>query len=260
MNISDKVAIVTGGGQEIGRHIAIALAKKGAVVYVADINLETARESATIIEKEYERRAYAVAVDVGSEDDVRSMIETVVGSEGRIDILVNNAGIPGPVKPVEAISCEDWTATVAVNLTGVFLCCKYCVPIMKNRRNGSIINIASVSGKRPLALRIPYTTTKMGVIGFSRSLALEVGKWNIRVNSVCPGSVVGPRQSIVFKGIMQSTGKRLEEVEKEKRESAALHGFVYPEDVADLVCFLASDAAKKITGQDVNVCAGAVMY
>jgi NAD(P)-dependent dehydrogenase (short-subunit alcohol dehydrogenase family) len=260
MKMNNKTAIVTGAGQEIGRHIAFRLARDGAYVYATDIVKEKAEETASLIEQQYGKKARALKTDVTDEDEVASLIETVMQYDKKIDILINNAGIPGPVKQIEDVSYEEWAATIAVNLTGVFFCCKYCVPVMKEQRQGNIVNISSASGKRPMGFRLPYATTKMGVIGFTRSLALEVGKWNIRVNSVCPGSVVGPRQSLVFEGIMKSTGKSWEEVAKEKKESAPLHSFVDPEDVASVVSFLVSEDSNKITGEDINVSAGAVMY
>jgi NAD(P)-dependent dehydrogenase (short-subunit alcohol dehydrogenase family) len=131
---------------------------------------------------------------------------------------------------------------------------------MKKAGGGKIVNIASVTGKRPLTQRTPYSASKMGVIGLTRTLAMEVGAWKIRVNAVCPGAVTGPRQDRVYEGIMKFSGKTREQIRAERAELAALKTFVDPRDVAGVVAFLCSDDAAMMTGQDLNVSAGAVMY
>jgi NAD(P)-dependent dehydrogenase (short-subunit alcohol dehydrogenase family) len=131
---------------------------------------------------------------------------------------------------------------------------------MKRQGGGCIVNISSVTGKRPLIQRTPYATSKMGVIGLTRTLAMEVGKWKIRVNAVCPGAVTGPRQELVYEGIMKFTGKSREQVMLERAELSALKTFVDPRQVAAVVAFLCSEDAAMMTGQDLNVSAGAVMY
>jgi NAD(P)-dependent dehydrogenase (short-subunit alcohol dehydrogenase family) len=166
----------------------------------------------------------------------------------------------GPVKNIEEISLEEWEGTMAVNLRGIFLCCKYAIPPMKIRKKGSIVNISSVTGKRALTQRTPYATSKMGVIGLTRTLAAEVGKWKIRVNAVCPGAVTGKRQDQVYEGIMKFSGKTMEQVIAERVEISPLRSFVDPKYVAAIVAFLCTEDAAMMTGQDINVSAGAVMY
>ncbi len=260
MGMDTRVAIVTGAGQEIGRHIACRLAADGFHVAVIDLNLEKSQETVRGIEERYGGSAQALQADVTSIEEVDRAVAAVNAARNRIDVLVNNAGVPGPVKETEEITLEEWRHTLDVNLTGAFICCRQVIPMMKRQASGVIVNIASVSGKRPMPLRLPYAVSKMGLIGFTRTLAAEVGKWNIRVNSVCPGSVIGPRQKLVFEGIMKATGRSWDEVAKDKAESAALKRFVDPKDVAAVVSFLAGDDSRIMTGQDINVCAGAVMY
>lgn len=259
-NPPEKVAIVTGGGQEIGREIAFRLASDGFCVVVWDVNVESSLETVRLIEAHSRGRAQCFPVDVASEAHVAKAVESVLESTGRIDVLVNNAGVAGPVREVEGISLEDWLSTININLTGTFLCCKHVVPVMKRSSSGVIVNVASVTGKRPMPLRTPYAASKMGIIGFTRSLAAEVGKWNIRVNAVCPGSVTGTRQKLVFEGIMQASGQSWDEVMKEKADAAALKRFVDPKHVAAVVSFLVQEDSAMISGQDINVCGGAVMY
>jgi len=260
MRLENQIAVVTGGGQGIGAQIALRLARDGAAVVIADVNVDGARQTAGKIAERGGREARVIPTDISDEAQVRALVEEALGPAGRIDILVNNSGIMGPVQNIEEIALADWRATMAVNLDGMFLCCKHVVPCMKRQGRGCIVNIASVTGKRPLTQRTPYATSKMGVIGLTRTLAAEVGKWKIRVNAVCPGAVTGPRQDQVYAGIMKFTGKTREQVMAERAEMSALKTFVDPAQVASVVAFLCSDDAAMMTGQDLNVSAGAVMY
>jgi len=260
MRFDTQTAIVTGGGQGIGEQIALRLAGDGAAVVIADINVAGAEKTAAAIARQGGPQATVIRTDVADEAQVAALVARTLALDGRIDILVNNAGIMGPVKNLEDISLEEWRATMAVNLDGMFLCCKHVVPVMKQQGGGSIVNIASVTGKRPLPQRTPYAASKLGVIGLTRTLAAEVGRWKVRVNAVCPGAVTGPRQELVYEGISQFTGKSREQVMAERAEFAALKTFVDPGRVAAVVAFLCSEDAAMMTGQDLNVSAGAVMY
>ncbi len=260
MGLPNQIAIVTGGGQGLGRQIALRLAQEGSQVVIADINEEGSRETAEMIGRNGDGATKVIPTDIRQENQVRVLIEAALSIAGRIDILVNNSGIMGPVKPIEDITVEEWEDTLAVNLRGMFLCCKHTIPPMKKQGGGSIVNISSITGKIALIQRTPYATSKMGVIGLTRTLAAEAGKWKIRVNSVCPGPVIGPRLEKVVDGIMQSTGKSREQVVAERAEASALKTFIDPRDVAAVVAFLCSQEAAMITGQDINVCGGTIMY
>jgi NAD(P)-dependent dehydrogenase (short-subunit alcohol dehydrogenase family) len=260
MRLNGKIAIVTGGGQGIGEQIALRLGRDGAVVVIADINTAGGRRTAEAIVAQGGRAARVIPTDISDERQVIALVGGVIEIGGGIDILVNNSGIMGPVKNIEDISLEEWRATLAVNLDGMFLCCKHVVPVMKRQGGGSIVNISSVTGKRPLTQRTPYATSKMGVIGLTRTLATEVGRWRIRVNAVCPGAVTGPRQDRVYEGIAKFSGKSLKEVKAERAELSALKSFVDPQHVAAVVAFLCTEDAAMMTGQDLNVSGGAVMY
>ncbi len=260
MSLEHRVAIVTGGGQGIGQQIALCLAREGARVVIADINTEGSRETAEMIRATCGAEAIVMPTDITSGEQVKVLVGGTWNIDHRIDILVNNAGITGPIKNIEDIAVEEWEETMAVNLRGMFLCSKQVVPVMKKQGRGNIINIASVTGKRPLPQRTPYATTKMGVIGFTRTLAAELGKWKIRVNAVCPGAVVGTRQIRIYEGMMKHTGKSFDEVAAERKEASALKAFVDPKYIGAMVVFLCSEGAEMITGQDINVCAGTIMY
>ena len=255
----ESTAIVTGGGRGIGQSICVALARRGANVVVADLDGDEMAETTSLVE-EAGQRALGVETDVASSESVSATVDEVLDEFGSIEYLVNNAGIAGPTAPCEEVSTQEWEETLAVNLKGQFHTCREVVPHMRAGSFGRIVNIASVTGKRPLPNRTPYATSKMGVIGFTRTLAAEVGDANINVNAVCPGSVEGPRIRTVFERQAAETGQTYEEVRADVESQTARGELVEREDVADLVCYLCSDASDRITGQDINVSAGKVMY
>ena len=253
--LDGRVAIVTGGGEGIGRAIAIALAQAGARVAVA----ARRREPIDAVETEIRASggtALAVQADVTREAEVSAMVATTRARLGPIDILVNNAGIAGPTANAEDISAADWEDVHRVNLVGPFLCCRAVIPEMKERRRGRVIHIGSISGKRPLAQRTPYCASKLGLVGFARTLATELGPYDVTVNTVSPGATAGERIERVIASAASAQGKTVAEVSKAFLASTPLGRFVQPEDTARVVVFLASDAAANITGEDINVAAG----
>ena len=169
MRLENHVAIVTGAGQGIGQQIALRLAREGAIVVIADVNEKGSEETADIIAQAKGQKAQVISTSIRNEAQVISLVQGALSLNGRIDILVNNAGIMGPVKNIEDVLLEEWEETLSVNLTGMFLCCKHVIPIMKRQGKGSIVNISSVTGKRGLPLRTPYAASKMGVIGLTRA-------------------------------------------------------------------------------------------
>jgi NAD(P)-dependent dehydrogenase (short-subunit alcohol dehydrogenase family) len=175
---------------------------------------------------------------------------------GRIDILVNNAGIAGPTAPATRVSREDWDHTIAINLTGAFLCAKHVLPQMIERRHGRIINITSVAGLHGYALRSPYSSSKWGMIGLTRTLADEAGRYNITVNAIAPGPVRGPRIESVIRNRAIELGLPVEDVEREYVEPTALKRMTEEEDIAGVAAFLASEEARNLTGQTIDVSAG----
>ena len=255
-----KVAVVTGGGQAMGEQFVLRLAREGAHVMIGDIIPELGEKVVAKIAAEGLPKALFFRTDVTDETLVKTMVEKALGFTGKIDFLVNNSGIMGPVKPVDEITREEWDMTFAVNMTGMFLCTKYVLPHMKAQKKGAIVNVASITGKRPMVQRSPYAATKMAVIGFTRTLAEEVGPFGIRANAVCPGAITGERQTRVFEGLAKATGKPVEEVAQSRLNLLPLRAFIDPAEVAAVVAFLLSDDSCKMTGQDINVTSGAVMY
>jgi NAD(P)-dependent dehydrogenase (short-subunit alcohol dehydrogenase family) len=260
MPLKNKIAIVTGGGLNIGLAISRELAKCGARVVIADIAEEAAHETARELCAIYGDHHAAHKTDMTNEADLEALGAFTLERHGRIDILVNNAGIAGPHSFVENLSLEEWRQCMAVNLDGVFLACKHVVPIMKRQKQGCIVNISSVSAKRPLPSRSPYCASKMGVIGLTRCLASELGPFGIRVNAICPGSVDGPRQELIVRRAAEQAGIPYEKALEAKRLASPLQTLVPPSAVAEAVAFLCGDGASMMTGQDINVSAGVVMY
>lgn len=252
MRLKDKVIIVTGGGVGIGRAYATGLAKEGAKVVVADIQEEEARKVAGDIVRAG-GEASAVPVDVTSVEKTRAMADAALQKYGRIDVLVNNAALYSAIKkkPFSEISAEEWDKVMAVNLKGLFLCVQAVYPAMKKQGKGKVVNISSgtVLGGTPLFLH--YVTSKAGVIGFTRSLARELGADNICVNAITPGlTISGPQQEGVL------TPEQLED----RRRRRSFQRDQYPQDLVGTMIFLCSADSDFITGQTINVDGGHNMY
>ena len=251
-------AFVTGASRGIGRAIALALAAEDANVALAargDGVHETAAEF------DDESRALPVETDVTDETSVADSIERTVETFGGLDCLVNNAGVAGPTASVEEVSVEAWRDTMDVNVTGMFRCVKHAAPHLRESDRGSVINVSSISGKRPLKSRTPYAASKTAVIGFTRTLAFELGDDDVTVNAVCPGATRGPRIDRVIETQAEQRGLSFEEAKREVfTGDAALGRLTEPEDVAEMVVYLASERARNVTGQDVNVDAGTAWY
>jgi len=255
MKLEGRVSVVTGGGHGIGRAIALRFAQEGAAVVIAGPTTETI-ETATQEVQRLGVRAFPVLTDVSDETSVERMVAAAIAAFGQIDILVNNAGIAGPTAPAIKVSREDWDRTMAINLTGAFLCAKHALPHMIERRNGRIINITSVAGLHGYALRSPYSSSKWGMIGLTRTLADEAGRYNVTVNAIAPGPVRGPRIESVIRNRALELGLPFEEVEREYVEPTALKRMTEEEDIAAVAAFLASEEASNLTGQTIDVSAG----
>ena len=255
MKLEEQTAIVTGGGRGIGKSIALALARAGASVLVCGRHEETLQQTARDIQQ-LGRQALAIVADVAQEKEVETMVKLALREFGNVNILVNNAGIVGPTAPITNVNRKDWDETLAVNLTGAFLCAKAVLPAMIERRSGKIINISSVAGRMAYALRAPYAVSKWGMIGLTRTLAQEAGPYNIQVNAILPGPTAGERMKGVIDQRAQELGQSAAEVEKHYVEATALKRMVEPEHVAAMVVFLASSDGDSITGQAIDVTAG----
>ncbi|MGH7731605.1 MAG: SDR family NAD(P)-dependent oxidoreductase [Candidatus Eiseniibacteriota bacterium] len=256
MKLAGRVAIVTGGGRGLGRVIALGLSAEGAAVTVSGTGHAPLDATAAEIVARG-GRALALVADVSDEAAVARMVAGTIAHHGRLDILVNNAGITGPTAAVVDTAAGEWERTLAVNLTGAFLCAKHAIPHLVASGNGRIINITSVAGKIGYALRSPYAASKWGMIGLTRSLALEVGPQGVTVNAIAPGSTRGERLANVVRDRAAVLGSTADEVEQAFFIAQnALGRLVEPEEIAAAAVFLASDEARNITGETLTVSAG----
>lgn len=259
MPLRDKIAVITGAGRGIGRAISLAYAKAGADLVLAARSVKAMEETQAEAEA-CGRRASVIPTDLRQVESVDNLLDRTLAHFGRVDVLVNNSGVGGPSAPLWEIAPSDWQETFAVNVTGTYLCCRAFLPAMIERRVGSIIIIGSMTGKRPLVNRTPYAASKMALVGLARTLAWETGPYGIRVNIISPGPVEGGRIEWVVRKQAESKGISVEEARQQFRDASPLDRFVSPGDVANAAVFLASDMAASITGEDLNVSAGVVMY
>jgi NAD(P)-dependent dehydrogenase (short-subunit alcohol dehydrogenase family) len=240
-------ALVTAGASGIGRAIADRLAAHGAKVHVCDVS------EAFLDDYRAAGGGSSTIADVSSEADVERLFDEAGRELGGLDILVNNAGIAGPTGGVEAIAPADWRRTLDICLTGQFLCARRAVPLLEAAGGGSIINMSSAAGRFGYAYRTPYAAAKWGVIGFTQSLAKELGPRNIRVNAILPGIVEGPRMEGVIRDRAAQIGVTYEAMEETYLGNISLRRMVTAGDVADTVLYLISSAGRNISGQSIGV-------
>ena len=242
--MNNQRVLVTAGAAGIGREIVRAFAAGGATVFVCDIDAEGLRALAEEIEG-----LKTGVCDVSSRNDIERMVGEAVQALGGLDVLVNNAGISGPTAPVEDMDPDEWEKVIRVDLNGTFNVTRLAIPHLKKSKAGVIINMSSVAGRFGYANRSPYCTTKWGIIGFTKTLSIELGEHGIRANAILPGAVDGPRIQRVFEGRAKQSSKSLDEIEQEAMAVQSIKRLVDPRDIAALAVFLASDAAKSISGQ-----------
>ena len=265
MRLAGKVAVVTGGGSGIGRGIVLAMAREGADIAIADIQVLHAEKVATEV-KALGRKVVAMKTDVTSSADVKAMVDRTREACGRIDILVNNAGAGStPGMPFTNNTEEDWDRTFAVNTKSVFLACKSIAPYFIERKGGRIINIASIAGPLSATTMPPYSVAKQGVITFTRIVAKELAPHGITVNAICPGvlwtafweklaaHIAATNPAFAGMSARQVFEKRVADIVPMKCEQT-------PDDIGNAALFLASDEARYITGQALNVDGGCVTW
>jgi len=259
MELNGKVTLVTGSARGIGKAIALKFAQEGAKVALNDINQENLKEAAKEIQKVSRGKVVYKRADVSKNKEVEELTQYVVERLGVIEILVNNAAI-SRIIPFLDTSEELWDRTMEVNLKGAFLCCKAVIPGMIEKGGGKIINISSQSGKRGSKWHAAYCTSKFGIIGFTQSLALELASYKINVNAVCPGVVFTPLWEEHAANHARRRGIEEKEVKEDLVKNIPLGRLGTPEDVANLVLFLASSCSDYITGQAINLSGGSVLY
>ena len=242
-------ALITGAGSGIGKVMAQHFEKAGARIWICDA--DTNNLELSLKENPHWN---GTPCDVSDENQVDHLFKEMSDSFGGLEILVNNAGIAGPTAPVEEIDPDEWRRSVGVNLNGAFYCTRLATPLLKNSPKASIINISSVAGRLGFARRLPYASTKWAMIGFTESLAKELGPSGIRVNALLPGIVEGPRIEGVFQARAESEGVPYEEVRDRVMNNVSMKRMVSAGDVAEMAVFLCSEAGKNISGQSISVC------
>ena len=236
--------LITAGAAGIGREFARAFAANGGKVFVCDVDEGALAALAKEIPGLTARRC-----DMSQRAEIEAMVPAAVAALGGLDVLINNAGIAGLTLPVEQYPADDWDKVVAVNLSAMFDVTRLAIPHLKQSKAGCIINMSSIAGRYGFANRSPYAATKWGVIGFTKTLAIELGEWGIRANAIAPGAVAGERIVRVFQGRAQISGKSMEEVKAAAMTEQSIKDMIDPKDIAQLAVFLASDAGKSISGQ-----------
>jgi 3-oxoacyl-[acyl-carrier protein] reductase len=243
-SLNNKIAIVTGSGQGIGRAIARMFAEAGADLVIADIRMDTAEATATDI-RSLQRKAFTIQVDVRDKNQVDEMVTKTIEKFGCIDILVNNAGFGHMTVPLVEMNEEEWDKCVTLNLKSTFLCCKAVSRVMMRQKRGTIINMASMAALGAYPMGANYSAAKAGIKNLTETLAVELGPYNIRVNALAPGVIETQLTAELY--------ERRPELKIQRLKNIPLGRLGTPEDVANVALFLASDASSYISGETISI-------
>ncbi len=242
------VILVTAGARGIGRTIAETFLSHASRVHVCDIDSSAIDDFLAV-----NPGANACVTDVSDATMVDSLFDKLEERYGRLDVLVNNAGVAGPTLPAQDIEPEDWNHTIAVNLNGHFYCARRAIPLLKKSAGGSIIEISSSTGLLGCPNRAPYVASKWALIGLTKTLAMELGEFGVRVNAICPGSVEGERIEQVIECEAREQGRTPGEIRNAYLRQTSMRRFISAQEVANMALFLASDLAGSISGQALGV-------
>ena len=246
--IKNKKVLITAGATGIGKATAIALLNAGAQVHVCDIDADALDQ----LKQPYPLLLTSVT-NVAEPDEVAKMfVQLQQEFSGQLDFLVNNAGVSGPAGPLESLDIDAWKATFDVNLHATFYVSKHAIPLLK-RQGGAIMNLSSTAGLYGYPMRSPYASAKWAIVGLSKTMSMELGPFNVRVNCICPGSVNGARMDRVISSIAKATGESLEKVRQDNVQNTSMTTFVDAEDIANMIVFSFSDLGAKISGQSLTV-------
>ena len=243
-----KRVVVTAGASGIGRAIAERFLKENASVHICDISERFLSDA-----KQANPRLRGSVADVSDASQVERFFRDAMTDLGGIDVLVNNAGISGPRAPVDAIDYADWNETIATNLSSMFYCVKQVVPAMKDQGSGCIVNISTSSARTDLPDRLPYVASKVGVLGLTHNLARELGPFGIRCNAILPGLIDNPRGRALVARLADERGVDDAHAEEDFLSHISMRTWIQPAEIAETACFLASEAARHITAQEIAV-------
>ena len=251
LKLLNKKIIISAAAEGIGWSIAQECMQNGAIVYLTDKN----NESLDKISKHdlYEKQLFLDRVNAHDAQEVEDYFNKIENKVDSVDALINNVGIAGPTGRLEELNINDWRETIDININSHFYYTKFSIPLIKNNNGGSIINLSSTAGLFGFPFRSPYAASKWAVIGMTKSLAVELGEFNIRVNAICPGSVSGDRMKRVMEAKAKSLGVKEESIQKDYESMVSLKSFVDKKDVSNMAVFLLSEEAKRISGQVMTV-------
>ena len=247
----NKKIIISAAANGIGWSIAQECMLNGAIVYITDKNKESLDKISK--HKLYEKQLFLDRVNSENFQEVENYFNKIKNKVDSIDALINNVGIAGPTGKLEELNINDWKETLDININSHFYFTKLSIPLLKNNNGGSIINLSSTAGLFGFPLRSPYATSKWAIIGMTKTLAMELGENNIRVNAICPGAVAGDRMKKVVKAKAQSLGVKEENLQKDYESMVSLKSFVDMKDISNMAVFLLSEEAQKISGQVMTV-------
>ena len=250
-NLKNKRIIISAGASGIGWSTAKLLLSRGATVYICDIDKKLINK----IKKHplNNKKLFSYECDASNEIEVPSFFKQVLKKTKKIDALINNVGIAGPTGTIEKLKSKDWEQTLKVNVISHFYFSRLAIPMLKKNKNGTIINFSSTAGIFGFPLRSPYAASKWAVVGITKTMAMELGRFKIRVNAICPGTIKGDRMGRVIrdKAKFLKVSKKL--VEKEFLSMTSLKNWIYEEDIGKMCCFLVSEDAERISGQIISV-------
>ena len=256
VSLQNKKIIISAGASGIGWATAKICLSKGAIVYICDINNKSLKK----VQKHplNKKKLFAYECDASDEYEVSDFFNQVSKKTKKIDALINNVGIAGPTGNIEKLSSDDWEQTLKINVISHFYFTKLAIPMLKKNKGGSIINISSGAGIMGFPLRSPYAASKWAVIGVTKTLAMELGKFNIRVNAICPGTIKGNRMVRVIRDKAKFLKISKKKVEKEFVSMASMNCWIYEEDIGKMCSFLISSDGERISGQTIPVDGNAI--
>jgi len=249
--LKNKKIIISAGASGIGWAIAKICLSRGALVYICDLNLKSLNK----IKKHSlnNKRLFAYKCDASNEDEVSKFFNQIKKKTKKIDALINNVGVAGPTGSLEKLNSEDWENTLHTDVNSHFYFTKRAIPLIKKSKNGSIINISSTAGTLGFPLRSPYAASKWAIIGITKTLAMELGKFNIRVNAVCPGTIKGDRMKRVIRDKAKFTKISRKSIEKDFISMSSMKQWILEDDIGKMCAFLISDESSKVSGQVISV-------
>ena len=256
LNLKNKKIVISAGASGIGWAAAKIFLSKGANVYLCDIDTKNINK----IKKHplNNKRLFVYECNASEEYDVENFFDKITKKTKKIDALINNVGVAGPTGTIEKLNSEDWEKTLKVNVISHFYFTKLAIPMLKKNKGGSIINVSSGAGIMGFPLRSPYAASKWAVVGMTKTLAMELGKFKIRVNAICPGTIKGNRMIRVIKDKANFLKISKKKIEKEFVSMASMNCWVYEEDIGKMCSFLISDDAIRISGQVIGVDGNAI--